>query len=132
VAHLADGERVVLHVRPRRRRELEERVRQDCDLVAGERPVDAVDLERLRDVDRLDARVGIRRADEVQEAHLVALDVVEEDALALDEALVLLARRVLADEARPGLALLDDERAFRGDGRLGHPAAALIASTMFT
>jgi hypothetical protein len=68
----------------------------------------------------------------VDEAHLVPLDVVEEDAFALDEPLVLLARDVLADEARRRLALLDDERPLRGDGGLGHSEAALIAATMFT
>ena len=68
----------------------------------------------------------------MHEAHLVPLDVVEEDALALDEALVLLARDVLPDEARTGLAFLDDERSFGSDCRLGHSAAALIASTILT
>ena len=98
---------------PGRRRELEERIGEDRDLVAGQRPVDAVELERLRDVDGLDARVRVRRADEVDEAHLVPLDVVEEDALALDEPLVLLARDALADEAALRLAFLDDERLLR-------------------
>jgi hypothetical protein len=132
VAHLADGECVVLDVSARRRRELEKRIRENGDLVAGERPVDAVELERLRDVDGLDPGVRVRRADEVDEAHLVPLDVVEEHALALDEPLVLLARDVLADEPGPGVALLDDEGLLGRDGGLGHPAAALIASTMFT
>ena len=117
---------------PGRRRELEERVGEDRDLVAGQRPVDAVELERLRHVDRTDARVRVRRADEVDVAHPVPLDVVEEDALALDEPLVLLARNALPDEAGLRLAFLDDERPFRRDRRLGHCAAALIASTMFT
>ena len=92
VAHAADGERVVLDVRPGGRRKLEERIGEDRDLVARERAVDTVELERLRDVDRLDAGVRVRRAHEVDEAHLVPLDVVEEHALALDEPLVLLAR----------------------------------------
>jgi hypothetical protein len=74
----------------------------------------------------------VGRADEVDEAHLVPLDVVEEDTLALDEALVLLARDVLADEAGPRLTVFDDERPLGSDCRLGHSAAALIASTMFT
>ena len=68
VAHPPDGERVVLDVRAGRRRELEERVGEDRDLVAGQRPVDAVELERLRDVDGLDARVRVRRADEVDDS----------------------------------------------------------------
>ena len=113
VAHPPDCERVVLDVRAGWRRELEERVGQDRDLVAGQRPVDAVELERFRDVDGLDARMRVRRADEVDVTHLVPLDVVEEDALALDEPLVLLARDVLADEPGLRLALLDDERAAR-------------------
>ena len=132
VAHAADGERVVLDVRPGGRRKLEERIGEDRDLVARERSVDTVELERLRDVDRLDAGVRVRRAHEVDEPHLVPLDVVEEHALALDEPLVLLARNVLADEAGLRLALLDDEGTLGSDSRLGHCAAALIASTMFT
>ena len=48
----ADGERVVLDVRARRRRHLEERIRVDRDLVAGERSVDPLERERRRDVDR--------------------------------------------------------------------------------
>src|SRR3954453_7253281 len=132
MAHLADGERVVLDVRARRRRQLEEGIGEDRDLVASERPVHTVELERLGDVDRLDAGVCIRRADEVDVAHLVPLHVVEEDTLPLDEALVFLARDVLADEAGLGLALLDDERPLRSDCRLGHSAAALTAATTLT
>src|SRR5919108_677728 len=137
VPHLADRERVVLDVRARRRRELEERIGEDRDLVAGERPVDAADLERTCDVDRLDLRVPVRRTDELDVARAVPLHVVEEDALALDEPLVLLARHVLADEPRLGLPLLDDERPLGGDRRLCHsltswPDAARIARTMFT
>jgi hypothetical protein len=64
--------------------------------------------------------------------HLVALDVVEEDTLTLDESLVLLARNVLTDEARFDVPFLDDERALRSNCGLGHCAAALIASTMLT
>ena len=106
VAHLADRERVVLQVRARHRRDLEERVGQRRDLLAGERPVDARRRLGLRDVDRGDVRVRVRRADEVDEAHAVALDVVDEDALALDEALVLLARDVLAlPRLRPGASI---------------------------
>ena len=51
VAHLADGERVVLDVRARRARDLEERVGQRRDLFAGQRAVDAVDRLGRRDVD---------------------------------------------------------------------------------
>ena len=100
--HAADGERVVLDLRAGRRRELEERIGQRRDLVAGERAVHAGQLERLRDVDRLDDRVGVRGADVGGEAHVVPLDVVDEDALALDEPAVLLARDALA---RPALLL---------------------------
>ena len=132
VAHAADRERVVLDVRAGRGRKLEEGIGEDRDLVAGERSVDAVQLERLRDVDGLDACVRVRRAHEVDVAHLVTLDVVEEDALALDKALVFLARDALADEARLDVPFFDDERALGSDGGLGHCAAALIASTMFT
>ena len=52
VAHLAERERVVLQVRARRRRQLEERIGERRDLFAGQRPVDALELLRLRDVDR--------------------------------------------------------------------------------
>jgi hypothetical protein len=135
-ARLPDGEAEVLQVRARGRRDLEERVGQQGDLVACERPVHTGVLERLRDVDRSDLGVGVRRANEVDVAHVVALDVVEEEALALDEPLVLLARDVLAGPAAPGLALLDDDRLGGSDGRLGHsptscPEAALMAVTMF-
>ena len=65
-ADAADGERVVLDLRAGRRRELEERVGQRRDLVAGQRPVDARERERRRDVDRRDQRVGVGRADEVR------------------------------------------------------------------
>ncbi len=132
VAHAADRERVVLDVRAGRRGELEERVCEDRDLVARERSVDAVQLECLRNVDGLDPCMGVRRAHEMDVAHLVALDVVEEHALALDETLVLLARHALPDEARLDVAFLDDDRALGSDGGFCHCAAVLIASTMFT
>ena len=133
MARGADREGVVLDVRARRGRELEERIGENGDLVPGQRPVDAVQLERLGDVDVLDPRVRVRRADEVEVAHLVPLDVVHEDALPLDEPFVLLARDVLPDEAALLLALFDNEWLRRTDGRrLGHFAAALIASTMLT
>ena len=104
MAHTPDRERIVLDVRSGRRGELEEGVREDRDFVTGERSVDAVQLERLRDVDGLDPCVRVRRPHELDVAHLVPLDVVEEHALALDEALVLLPRDVLSDEARLELA----------------------------
>ena len=58
-------ERIVLDVRARRRGELEERIREDRNLVTGQRAVDALQLESLRDVHGLDPRVRIRRADEM-------------------------------------------------------------------
>ena len=79
--------------------------------------------------------MGVRRADEVDVAHVVPLDVVEEHALALDEPLVLLARHVLAREPRLRLLFLDDDRL--GDRwcsltlPTSWPDAALIALTMF-
>ena len=60
VAHLPDSERVVLDVRARRGGELEEGIGEDRHFVTCQRPVDTVQLERLRDVDRSDARVGVR------------------------------------------------------------------------
>ena len=115
--HLADRERVVLDLVPGRGRHLEERIGLDRHLVARERSVDAVQRERAGDVDRDDLGVRVRRADEVH--------VVEEDPLALDEALVLLARDRLADVALLELGWLG--------GRLGraHAFALTIASTMF-
>src|SRR5262249_14868509 len=97
-------------------RELEERIREDRDLVARERAVDAAELERLGDVDRDDLRVRVRRADEVDIAHPVPLHIVEEDALTLDEPLVLLARDVRARETRGRTGALDDDRARGGFG----------------
>ena len=99
VPHAADRERVVLDVPARLDGHLEERIRVDRDLVARDRPVHALQLERLGDVDGDDLRVRVRRADEVDVAHPVAAHVVEERALALDEPLVLLARDRLPDEA---------------------------------
>src|SRR6185312_14890976 len=82
-----------------------------------------------RDVDGEDPPVRVRRADEVEVAHPVPLDVVEEEALSLDEPAILLARDALAREA-----LLDR----RGGGGLGFGGrhadpfpAATTASTMF-
>src|SRR5262249_805567 len=108
------------------------RVGENRHLVPGQRAVDAVELERLRHVDGLDARVRVRRAHEVDVTHLVALDVVEEDALPLQQPLVLLARDVLPRPAFLRLSLLAAGRLRRGDCRLGHAPTALIASTMFT
>ena len=121
---LADSERVVLDLVPRRRRHLEERVGLDRHLLPGQRPVDAVELEGGGDVDRDDLRVRVGRADEVDVAGAVPADVVEEDALALDEPLVLLARDRLAD-----VALL--QLGGRGGGLGGaHAFALVIASTI--
>ena len=52
VAHLADGERVVLDLPAGVGCDLEERVGEDRDLVARQRPVDARERERGADVDR--------------------------------------------------------------------------------
>ena len=128
VAHAPNRERVVLDVRAGRDGQLEERIGEDGDLVAGQRPVDAADLQRLRQVDRPDLRVRVRRADEVHVPHPVPLDVVEEHSLALYEPFVLLARDVRADEARLRLGLFDNKWL----GNFGHFATARIASTMFT
>ena len=129
VAHLADGQRIVLEVRARHRRDLEERIGERGNLFARQRAVDARHLLRLRDVDRRDVRVCVRRAHEVDEAHAVPLDVVDEDALPLHEPAVLLARDALA---LPDLRrCLDLGRLGRDRGRRRHSDAALTASTMF-
>ena len=96
--------------------------------------------ERLRDVDRPDDRVRVGRANVVGVAHVVALDVVDEDALALDEAAVFLARDALSGPAlllrrRLDLDLLGCDDGLVDDG-LAHsatswPDAALTASKMF-
>ena len=127
VAHLADRERVVLHLPARVGGDLEERVGEDRDLVAGQRPVHTGERERRADVDRLDPGVRVGRAHEVEVAHPVALDVVEEEALALRQASILAAGDALPDEA-----LLEGRRLGRLDGRHA-PAfpAATTASTMF-
>src|SRR5919204_144165 len=133
-AGLADREAVVLEGGPRRRGDLEERIGEGRDLVAGQRPVDPGVVECRRDVDRADLGVRVRRADEVDVAHVVPLDVVEENAFALNEPLVLLTRDVLA--APLFSHRLFDNGLLRRDGRLAHspiswPEAALIALTMF-
>jgi hypothetical protein len=126
VSDAPDRERVVLDLVPRRGRQLEERIGQLCDLVRRQRPVDARERLGRRDVDRDDLRVRVRCANEVDVAHPVPLDVVREDALALDEPAVLLARDRLA-----GVADLELDSLF--GRRLGHcPDAALIDLTMFT
>ena len=127
VPNAAHRERVVLDVPARLDGHLEERVRVDRDLVARERPVHAVELERLRDVDRDDLRVRVRRADEVDVAHPMPADVVEERALTLDEAPILLARDRLPDEP-----LLERLRGLADGRRHRLPPAATTASTMFT
>ena len=127
VPNAAHRERVVLDVPSRLDGHLEERVRVDRDLVARERPVHAVELERLRDVDRDDLRVRVRRADEVDVAHPMPADVVEERALTLDEAPILLARDRLPDEP-----LLERLRGLADGRRHRLPPAATTASTMFT
>ncbi len=134
-AHAAHRQRVVLDLRPRRRRELEERIGERRHLVARQRPDHARELERPRHVDRADHGMRVRRADVVREAHVVALEVVDEDALALQQPPVLLAREALAlPRLRLGRRL--DLDALGGDGGLAHsptscPEAALTASTMF-
>src|SRR4029077_10746513 len=99
------------------------------NLLAGQRPVDALDLFRLRDVDRRNVSVRVRRAHEVDVAHAVALDVVDEHALPLNEPAVLLAWDALA------LVLLGrrlDLDLLGSDRRRAHsPAASFTASMMF-
>ena len=77
-----------------------------------------------------DLRVRVRRADEVEEAHAVPPDVVEEETLALDEALVLLARDGLAGPAPLGLLLLGRRRLVSSSQ--SSALAFRTASTMFT
>ena len=67
----------------------------------------------------------VRAADEVEVAHAVPLDVVNEDALALQEPLVLFAPDALAAPALLHLDLLGS------DGGLGHFATDFTASKMF-
>ena len=105
VSHPAHGERVVLDVPAGLHGHLEERVRVDRDLVARDRPVDAVELERFRDVDGDDARVRVWRADEVDVSHPVAAHVVEERPETLDEPLVL-----TPWDRLPHVALLENGR----------------------
>ena len=127
VAHLPDRERVVLDLAAGVGGDLEERIGEDRDLVARQRPVDARQLVRSAHVDRLDLRMRVRRADEVQVAHPVPLDVVEEEPLPLHEAAILLPRHALADEA-----LLQGRRLGRLGGRHADAfPAATTASTMF-
>ncbi len=126
VTHLAHGQRVVLQVRARDRRDLEERIGERRHLFAGQRAVDAGRLLGLRDVDRRDVRVRVWRAHEVDVAHAVPLDVVDEDSLALDEAAILLARNALS---LPGL--LGDVDLLGHNRGGAHSAAALTASKMF-
>ena len=110
VPNAADGEREVLDVATGGRRDLEERVAYRGDLLADQGPVDTLELDGFRHVDPRDRRVCVRRPHEVHVRHAVPLDVVHEDALALDQALVFLPRHVLPDEAGLDLLLLDRER----------------------
>jgi hypothetical protein len=126
VPHAPDRERVVLDVPARLHGHLEEGIRVDRDLVARDRPVDALEREGLRDVDGDDLRVAVGGADEVDVAHPVPADVVEERALPLDESPILFARDRLPDEA-----LLQRRGRLLGDRHLFAPADT-TASTMFT
>jgi hypothetical protein len=127
VAHLADRERVVLDASAGLGRNLEERVGEDRDLVARERPVDPRELERGADVDRDDPRMSVRRTEEMHIPHPVPLHVVEEGPLPLDEPAILLPRDALTDRA-----LLERRRALCLDGCHAPPfPAATTASTMF-
>ena len=128
VADLADSERVILHMPTGRGCDLEEGIGQNRHLVAGERSVDAGQLERGRDIDRFDARVCVRRADEVEIAHPMALHVVEEDTLALNQSPVLLAGNALP---HCGASLERADLGFDGCHRELPSPAATTASTMF-
>src|SRR5205807_6312453 len=94
-----DGQRVVLDVAAGLDGHLEERIGRDRDLVARDRPVYAVQLERLRHVDGDDPRVRVRRAHEVDVSHAVPTNVVEVRPLPLDEAPVLAPGDALAHVA---------------------------------
>src|SRR5436305_661704 len=71
----------------------------------------------------------VRGAHEMDVAHAVTLDVVDEDALALRQALVLLARHVLALPLL--LWRLDLDPLMRDRRRAANDDAALTASKMF-
>ena len=121
------------------------------EVLAGHDRGDARDLERLRRVDRLDPRVGVRRADDVEPQLARQVDVLDVLALALDEARVLLALDRVAHapdlggrlglQLRGHLGLLGSLGRVDGGGghdrrRLGRPrsspAACWTALTMFT
>jgi hypothetical protein len=73
----------------------------------------------------------VRGADEVDVAHPVPLDVVDEDALTLHEAPVFLARHALALPGLGGRLDLGLGLGGRGGRRRRHSDAALTASKMF-
>ena len=75
-----------LHVAGQRRHVVQ---RERLQFGGGQHREDARDLHRLGDVDRLDARMGVRRAHEVAVERPRQLEVVDIIALALDEADVL-------------------------------------------
>ncbi len=115
VADLANGEGVVPDPAPGRRRQLEEGIGQLLHLGRRQRPVHALERLGRGHVHGDDAGVRVRRADEVDVAHAVALDVVGERPLAPHEPPVLL--------ARDGRARVADLQLVRplGDGvRLAH------------
>jgi len=136
VAHASDGKGVVLQVAAWGRRDLEERIGLRRHLLTDQRAVDAVELQCLRDVDPADRRMRVGGANVVDVGHSVALDVVHEDALALDETLVLLTRDVDADEPGRRLLFFDADRLVGGNRGLAHRpppfAAEAMASTIFT
>ena len=107
VAGLADRHAVVLHRAGGLRGHLEIGLLQLTHLLAGQRGIDARDGLAARDVDRRDPRVGIGRAHEVHVALAVHPEVVNEGSLALQQALVLLARHVRAGPFAQPLALFD-------------------------
>jgi hypothetical protein len=145
VTGLADRHAVVAHQAGGLGCHLEERLLQLTDLRPGERRVDTRQRLRVRDVDRHDPRVGVRRADEVDVALAVHPEVVDERPLAFQQPLVLLARHALARPHAEPIALLDlrveGGLACRCAGlacRCAHcvasaaAAAASIERTMFT
>ena len=129
VAHLADRERVVLDVPARRRRDLEERVGELRDLVAGQRAVDAVERRRLRDVDRARcARARTASGRSGRSAMPCALTSSTKTPSPWTSRLSSLRGTSDADEAGLVSRLLDDDRRLRRDGRLAHGGTSAAAS----
>jgi hypothetical protein len=136
VADLVRGQAVLLDFAARLGCDLEERIGELPDLLAGKRGEDAVQALGLGGVDGEDPSVRHGRADEVRVSHAALPGVVGKRTLALEQPPVLLARDVLAGPFTEPLYALGGLDGGLGTRPRAHletsSAAASIDLTTFT